>query len=281
MEIIKGIPEMQQRAHATRREGISIGLVPTMGFLHEGHLSLIRAARQDCDQVVVSIFVNPLQFGPHDDFAKYPRNLDRDAQMVESAGGDILFVPEASQMYSEDHQSWVAVKGLDENLCGLFRPGHFQGVTTVVCKLFNLVKPDIAYFGQKDYQQLIIIKKMVHDLNMDIHIKGLPIVREKDGLAMSSRNIYLGKEERKAALCLYRSICRAQQMRREGVVRASVIIAEIQKIMHNEPMIRPEYVQICDPENLEALEIIEDKALLAMAVYLGETRLIDNCILSS
>jgi pantoate--beta-alanine ligase len=281
MKTIKDISEMQHMAHAMRREGISIGFVPTMGFLHEGHLSLIRAARQDCDQVVVSIFVNPLQFGPHEDFARYPRHLDRDARMVEGAGGDILFVPEASRMYSEDHQTSVTVQGLDRNLCALFRPGHFQGVTTVVCKLFNLVKPDIAYFGQKDYQQLIIIKKMVHDLNMDIHIKGLPVIREKDGLAMSTRNTYLEKEEREAALCLYRSMCRAQQMRREGVVRASVIIAEIQKIIHNEPMVRPEYVQICDPETLEVLEVIEDKALLAMAVYLGKTRLIDNCILSS
>ena len=279
MEIIENISQMQKIANTLKRDGKSIGFVPTMGFLHAGHLSLIKAARQNCCRVVVSIFVNPIQFGPHEDFETYPRDLKHDSQLAGKAGVDILFIPEAGHMYSKDYQTQVAVQGLTETLCGRFRPGHFQGVTTVVCKLFHIIKPDIAYFGEKDYQQLIVIKKMITDLNMDIQIKGLPIVRQKDGLAMSSRNTYLNQKQRKAAHCLYHSICQAKQMRKEGISQCSQIISAIGEIINAEPMVQPEYIQICHPETLRDLQFIEDKALLVMAIHIGKTRLIDNCLL--
>lgn len=280
MKTIRSIQEMQKSADVLKREGKSIGFVPTMGFFHLGHLSLMRAARQDGNHTVVaSIFVNPTQFGPHEDFTAYPRDLERDSLLAEKAGVDILFVPEAGEMYPSGYQTSIVVRGLTENLCGRFRPGHFEGVTTVVAKLFFIVKPDTAYFGQKDFQQLAVIKRMALDLNLEIQIKGLPIFREEDGLAMSSRNIYLNGEERKAALCLYRSIGLAQQMRKEGIIRASIIIAEIKRIMALSPLVRPQYIQICHPETLQDVEHIEGQALLAMAVYIGKTRLIDNCLL--
>jgi len=305
MEIVKSIRRMQETANALKAEGKSIGFVPTMGFFHAGHLSLMEAARQDDHAVVVvSIFVNPIQFGPQEDFTAYPRNLDNDSRLARDAGVDILFVPDAGEMYPDSYQTSVVVKGLTENLCGRFRPGHFEGVATVVAKLFSLVKPDTAYFGQKDFQQLAVIRKMVMDLNWEIRIKGMPIVREKDGLAMSSRNTYLSVEERKAALCLYRSIGRALQMRKEYLAHASQgrvsspffkgtgkegmpsrishsskIIAEVQAIMAQEPLVRPEYIQVCHPETLQDVEYIEGQALLALAIYVGKTRLIDNCLL--
>ncbi|MCL6582789.1 MAG: pantoate--beta-alanine ligase [bacterium] len=280
MKIITSISQMQSTANALRAAGKSIGFVPTMGFFHAGHLSLMEAARQDGHTVVVSIFVNPIQFGPGEDFATYPRDLDNDSRLAKEAGVDILFVPQTSEMYPKQYQTSVVVKGLTETLCGRFRPGHFEGVTTVVAKLFSIVKPHVAYFGQKDFQQLVVIRRMVQDLNLDIQIKGLPTVREKDGLAMSSRNVYLSPEERQAALCLYRSICRARQMREEeGIREVRKIIADIQKIMSLEPLVKPQYIEICHPETLQALEYIEEAALLAMAVYVGKTRLIDNCFL--
>lgn len=270
---------MQKTANTLKKEGKSIGFVPTMGFLHAGHLSLIEAARRECRTVVVSIFVNPMQFGVHEDFRNYPRDLKHDSQLAGKAGVDILFIPEAEHIYPVGYQTQVAVSGLSENLCGRFRPGHFQGVTTVVCKLFLIVKPDIAYFGQKDYQQLIVIKKMVADLNIDIQIKSLPIVRQKDGLAVSSRNTYLNERERKAAHCLYNSLCRAGQMRKEGITQCSQIISAIRNIVSAEPMARLEYIRICHTETLQDIQYIEDRVLLAMAVYIGKTRLIDNCFL--
>lgn len=271
---------MQKTANVLKEGGKSIGFVPTMGFFHAGHISLMEAARQDGHTiVVVSIFVNPLQFGPHEDFATYPRNLENDSRLAREAGVDILFLPQAGEMYPGSYQTSVVVRGLTETLCGRFRPGHFEGVTTVVAKLFSIVKPDTAYFGQKDFQQLAVIRKMVMDLNWEIRIKGMPIIREKDGLAMSSRNTYLGEEERKAALCLYRSLGRARQMRNEGIIQASKIIAGIQAIMGREPLVRPEYIQICHPETLQDVEYIEGEALLALAAYVGKTRLIDNCLL--
>ncbi len=279
MEIIKDISQMQKTANTLKKEGKSIGFVPTMGFLHAGHLSLIEAARRECQTLVVSIFVNPLQFGAHDDFNTYPRDLTHDSQLAGKSGVDILFIPDAEHIYPGGYQTQVAVPGLSENLCGRFRIGHFQGVTTVVCKLFHIVKPDIAYFGQKDYQQLIVINKMVADLNMEVQIKGLPIVRQKDGLAMSSRNAYLNERERKAAHCLYNSLCRAKQMKEEGITQCSKIISAIRDIISAEPMARPEYIRICHPETLQDIEYIEDRALLAMAVHIGKTRLIDNCFL--
>ncbi|MEW5802140.1 MAG: pantoate--beta-alanine ligase [bacterium] len=286
MEIVKSIQKMQKTATDLKAAGKSIGFVPTMGFFHAGHLSLMEAARKDGRQdghgvVVVSIFVNPMQFGPREDFASYPRDLENDSRLAKEAGVDILFVPEADEMYPKGrYQTSVVVRGLTETLCGRFRPGHFEGVTTVVAKLFSLVKPDTAYFGKKDFQQLAVIRKMVQDLNWEIRIEGMPIVREKDGLAMSSRNTYLSEEERKAALCLYRSICLARQMRQEGgVVQTATIIAEIQAVMDREPLVRPEYIQVCNPETLQDLEYIDGQALLAMAAYVGRTRLIDNCLL--
>jgi len=205
--------------------------------------------------------------------------VTHDSQLAGKSGVDILFIPDAEHIYPGGYQTQVAVPGLSKNLCGQFRIGHFQGVATIVCKLFHIVKPDIAYFGQKDYQQLIVINKMVADLNMDIQIKGLPIVRQKDGLAMSSRNAYLDEKERKAAHCLYNSLCRARQMKKEGITQCSQIISAIRDIISAEPMARPEYIQICHPETLQDIECIEDRALLAMAVYIGKTRLIDNCFL--
>ena len=280
MEIVKSIRQMQETANALKAAGKSIGFVPTMGFFHEGHLSLMKAARQDGHSVVVvSIFVNPLQFGPQEDFTAYPRDLAHDSRLATEAGVDILFLPDAHEMYPDHYQTCVVVRGLTENLCGRFRPGHFDGVTTVVAKLFSIVKPDTAYFGQKDFQQLAVIIKMVQDLNGETLIKGMPIVREKDGLAMSSRNIYLSEEERKAALCLYRSIVRAGQMRSEGIAQTSKIIAEVQAVMAREPLVRPQYIQVCHPETLEDVEYIEGHALLALAAYVGKTRLIDNCLL--
>jgi pantoate--beta-alanine ligase len=298
VEIVKSIHQMQKTANVLKEGGKSIGFVPTMGFFHAGHISLMEAARQDGHTiVVVSIFVNPLQFGPHEDFATYPRNLENDSRLAREAGVDILFLPQAGEMYPGSYQTSVVVRGLTETmypgsyqtsvvvrgltetLCGRFRPGHFEGVTTVVAKLFSIVKPDTAYFGQKDFQQLAVIRKMVMDLNWEIRIKGMPIIREKDGLAMSSRNTYLGEEERKAALCLYRSLGRARQMRNEGIIQASKIIAGIQAIMGREPLVRPEYIQICHPETLQDVESIEGEALLALAAYVGKTRLIDNCLL--
>jgi len=244
MEVIKSPSEMQQRASAWRREGKVIAFVPTMGYFHEGHLSLMREGRERGDVLVVSIFVNPTQFGPGEDFDRYPRDMERDLRMAEEVGVDVIFAPTVEEMYPEGYQTYVEVEKVTKYLCGLSRPGHFRGVTTVVTKLFNIVKPHVALFGQKDYQQLITIERMVKDLNMDVEIVGMPTVREEDGLAASSRNVYLSPEERKAALSLYRSLRRAEELFSEGV-----------------------------------RESIGERALVAVAAKVGTTRLIDNTLL--
>ncbi len=279
MEIIYNIPLMQKKADQLRVKGKKIGFVPTMGFFHEGHLELMRVARKNADVVVVSIFVNPIQFGPSEDYSRYPRDIERDKKKAQEVGVDILFIPSVEEMYPEGFQTKVRVEKLTQHLCGLFRPGHFDGVTTVVTKLFNIVKPHIAVFGEKDYQQLLVIKRMVKDLNMDIHIIGVPTVREADGLAMSSRNTYLTPEERKSALCLKKSIDLAKEMVEKGETDASVIKKKVEELISSYPFTKIQYVSICDPETLEEVSQIKDRALIAMAVFVGNARLIDNAIL--
>lgn len=281
MKIVNNITEMQNISKNFKKEGKTIGFVPTMGYLHEGHLSLVRASKKDCDITVVSIFVNPIQFGPKEDLSRYPRDFERDSKMLASEEVDYIFYPSVEEMYPIDFNSSIIVEGVTKNLCGASRPGHFKGVTTVVGKLFNIVLPDKAYFGQKDYQQLITIKKMVRDLNFPVQIIGMPIVREKDGLAMSSRNTYLNEEERKSALCLYKSILLAQKMLFEGERDIRKIIESVENLIKNTPLTKIDYVKICHPDTLEYIEegFIEDKVLLALAVFVGNTRLIDNAIL--
>ncbi|AEF93058.1 Pantothenate synthetase [Desulfotomaculum nigrificans CO-1-SRB] len=281
MRLCKTIPELRSLLKAVRAEGKSIGLVPTMGYLHQGHLSLIREARQRCDVVVVSIFVNPTQFGPQEDFARYPRDLERDAALVAEIGGDVIFAPEATEMYPPGYSTYVEVGGVSEPLCGASRPGHFRGVATVVCKLFNIVRPDIAFFGQKDFQQVLVIRRMVQDLNMDVEIVDVPIVREPDGLALSSRNVYLSPEERKAALVLSRSL----NLAREQVAQGQRDISQLKELVISrikaEPLANIDYVEILSIPDLKPLDKLQDKALLALAVKFGQTRLIDNTVLEA
>ncbi len=280
MEVIKSPSEMQQRASAWRREGKVIAFVPTMGYFHEGHLSLMREGRKRGDVLVVSIFVNPTQFGPGEDFDRYPRDMERDLRMAEEVGVDVIFAPTVEEMYPEGYQTYVEVEKVTQHLCGLSRPGHFRGVTTVVTKLFNIVKPHVALFGQKDYQQLITIERMVKDLNMDVEIVGMPTVREEDGLAASSRNVYLSPEERKAALSLYRSLRRAEELFSEGVRESQRILEEVKGVLEAEPLVKINYVHVCDPETLEDIEgPIGERALVAVAAKVGTTRLIDNTLL--
>lgn len=281
MEIITKISQMQNLSKGFKRDGKTIGFVPTMGYLHEGHLSLVRASKRDCDITVVSIFVNPIQFGPKEDLSRYPRDFERDRSMLEKEGVDYIFYPSVEEMYQPDFNTTINVEGVTKNLCGASRPGHFRGVTTVVGKLFNIVLPDRAYFGEKDYQQLITIKKMVRDLNFPVEIIGMPIVREKDGLAMSSRNSYLNEEERKSALCLYKSILLAQNLVKEGKTSVKEILDTVEEFIKSTPYTKIDYVKICDPKTLEYIEDgnIEGKKLLALAVFVGNTRLIDNVIL--
>ncbi|TCK88001.1 pantothenate synthetase [Natranaerovirga hydrolytica] len=254
-----------------------IGLVPTMGFLHKGHTSLIEKAAKENDMVVVSIFVNPTQFGPNEDYEKYPRDIKRDYELATQAGADIIFTPEVNQMY--DHpKTTIQVKELTNKLCGLSRPGHFDGVTTVVAKLFNGVKPHKAYFGQKDAQQLIVIQKMVKDLNYDIEIIGCPIVRESDGLALSSRNVYLSTEERKQATILYKSLITIKDKIVNGERDAKSLKEEITRMIKSQPLAKIDYVALVDVYALENVEQIKDKVLIALAVKFGDTRLIDNIV---
>lgn len=270
---------MQRLVKKLKSEGKTIGFVPTMGYLHEGHLSLARQAREDTDIVVMSIYVNPLQFGPKEDFQRYPRDLKRDVKLAKSVGVDIIFTPSDEEMYPPDYVTYVEVEKLTERLCGQFRPGHFKGVTTVVTKLFNIVKPDIAYFGQKDAQQARVIEKMVEDLNMDIKIKIMPIVREKDGLAMSSRNVYLSSEERKKAVSLYLALRKAEGLISQGEREPEKIIEEMKKILVKSGVSRIDYIEIVDSQNLKPLKKIKGKFLIALAVWIGKTRLIDNTII--
>ena len=281
MEIIQTVQDMQQWSDAVRATGQIIAFVPTMGFLHEGHLALMRAGIKHSDRLVISIFVNPTQFGPNEDLDLYPRDEEGDLKKAESVGVDIVFMPSVEEMYPEGSQTFVRVEKLPLHLCGLSRPGHFDGVTTVVAKLFNIVKPHIAVFGQKDYQQLSVISRMVMDLNMDIQIIGAPTHREPDGLAMSSRNSYLSEEERKSALCLKKSMDLAMELFRGGENRADVIKKAICSLIQNHPRTKIDYVNLCDPVTLDDVEILSEDTLLALAVHVGKTRLIDNCILTT
>jgi len=283
MKISGSIKETRDQVKEWKKQGLTVGLVPTMGYLHEGHKSLMEAAKRENDKVAVSIFVNPIQFGPNEDFASYPRDLEKDAALCESIGVDLIFHPEAEEMYEEDFGTYVDMEGLTKELCGKSRPTHFRGVQTVVSKLFHIIPADRAYFGQKDAQQLAVIKKMVRDLSMDIEIIGCPIVREADGLAKSSRNTYLNKEERKAALVLNKSLMEGKKAIEEGETDTAKIKQCILDVILQEPLARVDYAEIVDFSNIEPIAGLNEAAggevLCAIAVYIGKTRLIDNFIL--
>ncbi|MCS6860436.1 MAG: pantoate--beta-alanine ligase [Abditibacteriales bacterium] len=281
MNIITDIAAMQQTASRLRREGKTIGVVPTMGYFHEGHLSLMRRARAECEVVIVTLFVNPAQFAPHEDFASYPRDFERDCQLAEAEGVDILFAPTAEAMYPDGYETFVTVENLTQPLCGASRPGHFRGVTTVVAKLFNITQPHRAYFGLKDYQQCKVIQKMVRDLNFDITIVPCPIVREPDGLAMSSRNAYLSPAERQAALALHRALRHAEQMVKAGERDARVVRDAVQAMIAAEPLAWIDYVEVVDAETLQPVEQIQQNTLVALAVKIGRARLIDNTVIDA
>jgi len=271
---------MQKVSDKLRKEGKSIGFVPTMGALHQGHLSLMERARKENDILIMSIFVNPTQFGPGEDYRRYPRPFQKDRSLAQREGVDIIFYPAVSEMYGKEYSTNVEVEKLSRGLCGSFRPGHFRGVASVVCKLFNIVKPHVAYFGQKDYQQLRIIKRMVEDLNMEVEIRDCAIVREPDGLAMSSRNSYLSSQEREEALSLYRALECAKSLIEAGN-SVSGVISEMRKIIKKEPHTKIDYIEIVDPFTLEELKMIRrgKKVLVALAVWVGNTRLIDNMLI--
>jgi len=279
MEIIATVKEMQRRSEQLRREGKKIAFVPTMGYLHKGHLSLMHEGRKRGDVLVISIFVNPTQFGPGEDYDQYPRDMKRDLALVQGVGVDICFTPPAQEMYPDRFQTAVEVEQVTRNLCGISRPGHFRGVTTVVAKLFNIVKPHLAFFGQKDYQQLIAIKRMAEDLNMDIEVIGTPTVRENDGLAMSSRNTYLNPQQRKEATSLSRALRKGEELFRQGERSAAVILNHVRGIIEEGKSAAINYAKICDAHTLEDIEEIKGEALIAVAVKIGKTRLIDNIIL--
>lgn len=267
---------MQAFSESIRTSGKRVSFVPTMGFLHQGHLSLMEEGRRRGDCLVTSIYVNPTQFGPSEDLAKYPRDFDMDHALCEKVGVDVIFYPSNEEMYPDNYQTYVNVESVTDNLCGRSRPGHFRGVATVCAKLFNMVKPHIAVFGKKDFQQLVVIKRMVADLNMDLEILGLSTFRENDGLAMSSRNIYLKPEERLSALSLSRSLLRAKQMYEGGERDAGAIIAEVRKMIEAQPHTKIDYVQICDTTTMKDIANIERESVLALAVRVGAARLIDN-----
>ncbi len=275
--LIRKIKDMKEIVKRLKKEGKTVGFVPTMGYLHEGHVSLIRCSKKDNDITVVSIFVNPIQFGENEDLDRYPRDLDRDIRICEKEGVDYVFYPSAGEMYPEGFSTFVEVEGITKRLCGAFRPGHFRGVTTVVNKLFNIVQPDRAYFGEKDYQQLKVIQKMVRDLNIDVEVKGCPLIREKDGLALSSRNKYLTPEERKSALAISRALFRAKQMFERGERDPSKVVDEIKRIISSQPLVKEiQYVEVVDPEDLTPKKKLEKGDVVAVAVFVGNTRLIDN-----
>ncbi|MBN2453457.1 MAG: pantoate--beta-alanine ligase [Candidatus Omnitrophica bacterium] len=281
MKLVNSISRMSTLVKMLKKEGKSIGFVPTMGYLHEGHMSLVRAARKHADVVVMSIFVNPLQFAPAEDYDKYPRDLNRDEELAGTAGVDIIFCPAAKDMYPEGYTTYVDVEGLSSFLCGVSRPGHFKGVTTIVSKLFNIIRPDIAYFGQKDAQQVAIIKKMVKDLNMDIEIKSMPIVRERDGLAMSSRNVYLSEGQRSEALVLNQSLAKAAALVKAGERDPEKIIKTMAEMIAKKPSVKIGYISVVDSEKLTDLRAISKEALIAVAAFVGKTRLIDNIIVKA
>ena len=276
MRLVETVAEMMDLARRWRQEGKTIGFVPTMGYLHEGHLSLVRQARKENDVVVVSIFVNPTQFGPGEDFERYPRDLKRDMELLKPIGVEAVFVPAVEDMYPPGYRTYVEVGDITTRLCGASRPGHFRGVTTVCCKLFNIVMPHRAYFGKKDFQQYVVLRTMVADLNMDLEIVPMPIVREPDGLAMSSRNTYLSEQERQAALCLYRSLKKAQELFAGGERRAQVIKEEVEKVIRAEPLATIDYVEVVDPDTFLPVEEAREGTLVALAVKVGPARLIDN-----
>ncbi len=279
MENISDVKMMGQRCEKLRRQGRRIAFVPTMGYLHEGHLSLLHEGRRRGDILALSIFVNPIQFGVGEDFETYPRDLQRDSDLARAAGVDLLFTPRREDLYPEDFSTHVSVSGLTENLCGRSRPGHFRGVTTVVCKLFNIVRPHIALFGRKDFQQLAVIRRMVRDLDMAVEVRGLPIIREKDGLARSSRNVYLEAEERRQALALVDSLRLARRLVLAGESRAAAILQAVADRIRREAAVRIEYVQICHQDTLQDMEWVTADSVLLLAVQVGRTRLIDNHIL--
>lgn len=262
-----------------RQQGKTIALVPTMGYLHDGHLSLVKEGRKVGDDLVVSIFVNPTQFGPGEDLESYPRDFDRDCELVRKAGGDVIFAPDKNELYGKGYQTYVQLKKLPNHLCGISRPLHFRGVATVVTKLFNIVRPHFAIFGQKDFQQVLVIRQMVRDLNFDTEIIGAPIVREPDGLAMSSRNTYLTPEQRISALSLNKSLKRAQELVKSGITDPSEIIDAATEIITSHHECITDYISICDPETLDDIKTIDRPALMALAVKIGKTRLIDNTII--
>jgi pantoate--beta-alanine ligase len=280
LKIYSTISETRAAPRIARANGRRLGLVPTMGALHEGHLSLVRAAKAQCDLVAVTIFVNPAQFGPNEDLSKYPRTFERDCALLEKENLDFLFAPAVEEIYPGGAVTWVEVAGLSEKLDGRSRPGHFRGVTTIVAKLFHIVEPDAAFFGQKDAAQLAIIRRMVKDLNFPVEIVAGPIVREFDGLAMSSRNAYLNPEERARALVLQRSLQRAQEQFQAGERRAAILIAAAKAVLAEEPNITLDYLEVVDPDTLDPIERITQNALVAVAAHVGSTRLIDNVLLS-
>ncbi|MFW6131800.1 MAG: pantoate--beta-alanine ligase [Candidatus Aminicenantaceae bacterium] len=279
MKTIKTIELMQNEIKKIKSQQKTVGFVPTMGNLHEGHLSLIRKCLKIADVTVVSIFVNPTQFGPGEDFKQYPRNIEKDSEILSREGIDYLFYPDSKEMYPEDYKTYVKVHDLQDKLCGQFRTGHFKGVCTIVLKLFNIINPDISFFGQKDAQQAVIIKQMVKDLNLNIKIHVLPIIREKDGLALSSRNKYLNKEERQAALVLSKSLKKARNLIDNGEKKSSLIINKMGKIIETEPLARIDYIDIVNLETLNSVDRINNQILIALAVFVGKVRLIDNTII--
>jgi pantoate--beta-alanine ligase len=270
---------MQRIVEGLRLSGKILALVPTMGFFHEGHLELMRVAKRHADVLVISIFVNPMQFGPSEDLRSYPRDLEGDLSKADVVGVDFAFVPSVDDMYPDDFQTRVSVTKVTKHLCGISRPTHFDGVTTVVAKLFNITKPHIAVFGQKDFQQLTVVSRMVMDLNMDVRIVGVPTVREPDGLAMSSRNTYLSAEERRSAVCLKQSLDLARNLVKQGEVQASELIRALEALILGYPHTQIDYVILCDPVTMEDVDFVEKQILLALAVRVGKTRLIDNCLL--
>lgn len=279
MEITGKIDEVRRKVKEWRKQGLSVGLVPTMGYLHEGHKSLIDRAVAENDRVVVSDFVNPIQFGAGEDLATYPRDIEADKRLCGQAGAHLIFHPQPAEMYAPDFSTYVEMQEVSEGLCGKTRPTHFRGVCTVVCKLFHIVMPDRAYFGQKDAQQLAVIRRMVRDLDMDIQIVGCPIIREPDGLAKSSRNTYLNEEERKAALVLSRAVFHGQDMMEKGERDAGTILSSMKKLIEAEPLAKIDYVEMVDADTIAPLAKAQGRVLTAMAVYIGSTRLIDNFIM--
>ncbi len=278
MKIIEGINELKSFVSSAKKTEKTVGLVPTMGYLHEGHISLVNASVHDNDITIMSIFVNPIQFGPNEDFERYPRDMEGDSKKAEAAGVDVLFIPAVREMYPEHYSTYADVTGITDKLCGKSRPGHFKGVCTVVLKLFNIVGPDRAYFGQKDAQQAAVIKRMAKDLNLDIRIITCPIVREKDGLALSSRNVYLNGDERKAALVLSRSLKEASVMAANGEKECDVLRKYLTDRINSEKLADIDYVEVVDAETLEFSEKLKGRMLFAVAVKFGKTRLIDNVI---